>query len=105
MKKKSENSMKKRELTFDEKELVSFLDSSEGRNRSSSYVAFIERGYGSVLKLVRGAKIFLCHPNTLISLVGKGLIKISFGRVSLSSITHRSMKALIRDGYFEDLEV
>lgn len=97
--------MKKRKLTYAEKRVITFLDSTVTRERSGYYVTHIEESPDGDLNLTHGKQTLACHANTLLSLVGKGLIKIKYDRVELDLVIYRrSIPALKRDGYFEDVE-
>ena len=97
--------MRKRKLTYGEKCVISFLDASENRDRSAHYEVYLEENEDGNITLQTINRILVCHPSTLLSLSGKGLIKLRYGRLSLlGAVYKRSIRALQKDGYFEDIE-
>ena len=95
----------KRSLVNTEKEVITFLDSSSNRNRSSSYVARIKWWSNvSYVELVHGRVVLEVNPMILVSLVGKRLVKIRHDKIKLdiTGVTRRSPSALREDGFFED---
>ena len=96
--------MSKRKLTDAEKRVISFMDVSDNRERSAYSRLYIEERPDGNFNLRRANQTLVCHPNTIISLAGKGFIKLKYGRIELVFVIYkRSIRALKRDGYFEDV--
>lgn len=77
---------KKKALTSQEKQIITFLDKSPERDRTKTHDTCIRiREEGLLFQLVVEDVALNINPIFLISLVGKHLIKITFGRVKLDT--------------------
>ena len=95
----------RRTLTHIEKKVLTFLDSSEHKDRTSSYRIRIRRTYSSnAVRLYIKREFISVSPMILLSLVGKGLLKVRLGKVELKPVLKtRSHQNLECDGYFDNV--
>lgn len=99
---------RKRELSNMERKVITFLDKSKERDRTKSHDAYIKWWNDiPLIHLVIEDTILIVEPMILVSLVGKHLIKITFGRVKLDTTVYyrRSHSILWKAGYFNDAEL